>query len=420
MSILERFCRYASFDTQSSEESPSYPSTPGQFDFNRELEKELREIGFQDVRLDEYGVLTATVPANRPNVPVMAWLAHVDTSPETSGHGVKPQIHEKYDGGDIVLPGSGEILSPKDFPELKDVIGHTVITSDGTTLLGTDCKAGLTAIIEAAERLLKDNSLPHGEIRICFSVDEEVGRGTEHLDPSRLNADVAYTLDGGALGMVDSETFSADLATVTITGINTHPAHGKDHMVNAIRIGAEFISRMPRVSLSPETSDKRQGFLHPYSFEGGVDKTEIKIILRDFETELLSVKKDILDSIAVALRAEYPKATIEVNVRRQYRNMRDGLVKEPRAIPYALEAWRRSGIEPRRTIIRGGTDGSGLTEMGLPTPNLSSAQHNIHSLNEWTSVEEMEKVTEVLLNLAAIWTEAPGLETIREAPLDEG
>lgn len=420
MAIQERFCRYASIDTQSSEESSTYPSTLTQVEFNRKLKVELEEMGCQDIELDQYGILTATIPANRPGVPVMAWLAHVDTSPETSGKGVKPQVYPDYQGQDLPLPGLGKVMSPREFPELKEYIGQTVITSDGSTLLGTDCKAGLTAIVEAAERLIKDPSIPHGEIRLVFSVDEEVGGGTKHMGPDRIKADVAYTLDGGGHSMVDCETFSANLATIKITGINTHPSYGKGQMVNAIRIGCDFISRLPQVSLSPETSDKRQGFLHPYSFEGGVDSVTIKIILRDFETPALDDYKALLESIAVALRAEHPKAVIEVEVTKQYRNMRDGLVKEPRALLYAYEAMRRVGCTPRKTIIRGGTDGSGLTEMGLPTPNLSSAQHNIHSPYEWTTVEEMELTTQLLLALAAVWLEAPDADTIEDVPLDLG
>lgn len=418
MSILERFCRYASIDTQSCEDATCYPSTPTQTEFNKALKLELQEIGFSDIVLDEYGILTATIPATKPGLPVMAWLAHVDTSPETSGNGVKPQVYHNYQGQDLPYAGApGKVLSAAEFPELKQVIGHTLITSDGSTLLGTDCKAGLTSIVEAAEHILK-NPMPHGEIRLVFSVDEEVGAGTLHMSPDRIKADVGYTLDGGGLGCLDSETFSADLATVVIEGVNTHPAHGKGQMVNAIRIGSQLIARLPQVTLSPETSDKRQGFLHPYSFEGSVAHTEIKIILRDFETAALKDYADLLESLAVSLRAENPRASITVNVRKQYRNMRDGLVKEPRALPYAAEAMRQAGIEPKQTIIRGGTDGSGLTEMGLPTPNLSSAQHNIHSPYEWTTVEEMAKTTEILINLAKLWAECPPIDSIATPELE--
>lgn len=404
MSTLERFCRYAAINTHSDEESSSYPSTPMQVDFNRLLKDELTAMGCKDVVLDEYGILTATVPATRPGVPVIAWLAHVDTSPEVSSENIKPQVIENYQGQVLTLPGNpAKKLDPAEFPELNDVIGHTLITSDGTTLLGTDCKAGLTAIVEAAEYLIQHPEIPHGEIRLCFSVDEEVGNGTLHLSPERIKADAAYTLDGGSVGMIDGETFSADLAVVTIKGINTHPANGKGRMVNAIRIGAELLTHLPIVSLTPETSEGREGFLHPYSFEGSVDFTEIKIILRDFETEALADYAKLLEAAADTVRAEYPKAEIKVEIRKQYRNMREGLAKDPRVVDYADEAMRSLGVVPKHTIIRGGTDGSGLTAMGLPTPNLSSAQHNIHSCQEWTSVQEMDHTKDVLLAIAEVW-----------------
>ncbi|MGM9991355.1 MAG: peptidase T [Candidatus Bruticola sp.] len=406
MAIVERFCRYAAIDTHADEDSTSSPSTPEQIEFNKQLKKELIEMGCQEVILDDYGILTATIPANRPNIPVIAWLAHVDTSPEVDSRNVKPQVVPNYQGQVLVLPGDpSQKLDPEEFPELKTVIGHTLITTDGTTLLGSDCKSGLTAIVEAAEHLINHPEIPHGEIRLVFSIDEEIGKGTVHMNPERIKADVAYTLDGGATSMIDCETFSADLAVVTIEGINTHPAHGKGHMVNALTIGADFVSRLPKLILTPETSDGRQGFLHPYSFEGSVGFTEIKIILRDFETEALAQYAKILTNIAENLAAENPRASINVNVVKQYRNMREGLSKDPRALDYAEEAMRRLGINPERTIIRGGTDGSGLTEMGLPTPNLSSGQHNIHSRLEWTSAEEIEQTKNVLLSLAQIWYE---------------
>ncbi|MGM9998677.1 MAG: peptidase T [Candidatus Bruticola sp.] len=406
MAIIERFCRYAAIDTHADEDSTSCPSTSEQTEFNKQLKKELIEMGCQDVTLDEYGILTATIPANRPNIPVIAWLAHVDTSPEVDSRNVKPQVVTNYQGQVLVLAGDpSQKLDPQEFPELKTVIGHTLITTDGTTLLGSDCKSGLTAIVEAAEYLIQHPEIPHGEIRLVFSVDEEIGKGTVHMNPERIKADAAYTLDGGATSMIDCETFSADLAVVTIEGINTHPAHGKGHMVNALTIGADFVARMPKLILTPETSDGRQGFLHPYSFEGSVGFTEIKIILRDFETEALAKYAKILNNIAENLAAENPRASINVKVVKQYRNMREGLSKDPRALNYAEEAMRRLGINPERTIIRGGTDGSGLTEMGLPTPNLSSGQHNIHSRLEWTSVEEIEQTKNVLLSLAQVWYE---------------
>ena len=418
MSILERFCRYASLDTRAVEETEDYPSSPGQLDFNRALARELEELGCQEVHLDEHGVLTATVPGNRPGVPVVAFVAHVDTSPETSGTNVRPQVHPDYQGQDLVLPGDPtKVLRPSEFPELLGAVGRTVITTDGTTLLGSDDKSGVAAVVEMAERLLRDDTLPRGTVRLCFTCDEEIGAGTRHLTPERLGARVAYTVDGEGEGSVDSETFSADLALLRVRGVNTHPSRGKGRMVNALRIAADFLTRLPQARLAPETSDGREGFLHPYKMEGGVDEATVRILLRDFETEALPRQKELLESLAVALRAEHPRAGIEIEVQRQYRNMRDGLEGEPRAIAYALEAMRRCGLEPRRTAIRGGTDGSALTEMGLPTPNLSSGQHNIHSPYEWTTVEEMEKTVEVLLTLAAVWAEGPDPAGIRPAPL---
>lgn len=418
MPTLERFCRYVSFDTQAVEDASAYPSSAGQVELNRFLERELREMGCRDVLLDEHGILTATVPGNRAGIPVMAWVAHVDTSPETSGKDVKPVVHEAYPGGTIVLPGDpSRRLCPEQCPDLDGVVGKTLVTSDGTTLLGADDKAGVTAVVEAAERLLKNPDLPRGDVRLCFTCDEEVGNGVRHLSLERVGARVAYTVDGEGQGTVDTETFSADLALVRVRGVNTHPSRGKGKMVNAVRIAAELISRLPRARLAPETSGGREGFLHPYRIEGGVAEATVRIILRSFETDELAAHARLLGQIAEGLRAEHPEAVVEVDIRRQYRNMRDGLKSEPRAVAYAVEAMRRVGLDPRQTIIRGGTDGSNLTSMGLPCPNLASGQHNMHSPLEWTCLEEMEKTVEVLLALAAVWAEGPPAESIAPAPL---
>lgn len=415
MSLQERFCRYVSLDTTAVDDSDAYPSSPGQLEFNRRLADELRAIGCADVEMDANGILTATVPGNREGVPVVAWVAHVDTSPEAPGKDVKPQIHPNYAGGDLVLPGDpSKVLRAED---LKSALGRTIITTDGTTLLGSDDKSGVTVIVEAAERLLRNPQLPRGKVRLLFSCDEEIGNGAKHIDLARLGAQIAYTLDGEATGSVDSETFSADLATVTVRGVNTHPSRGKGRMVNALRIAADLVSRLPRTRLSPETSDGRDGFLHAYRMEGGVAEATVRILLRDFETEALPRQAELLEHLAEVLRREHPGATLTVDVRKQYRNMRDGLVAEPRAVAYAVEAMRRCGLQPHRTAIRGGTDGSTLTERGLPCPNLSSGQHNLHSYLEWTTVEEMEKCVEVLIALAEVWTEAPDPAGIPEAPM---
>jgi tripeptide aminopeptidase len=408
--LLERFCRYARVDTQARENAGTYPSSPGQLNLGKMLAEELRSIGLNDAVINEHGIVQATIPATtRSESPVIAWVAHVDTSPETSGANVQPIVHRNYDGGDIVLPGDRtKILRAADNPELTALKGFTIITSDGTTLLGADDKSGVAVIMHAAAYLVAHPELPHGRIRICFTCDEEIGHGIDHVDIGQLGAQVAYTLDGGPLGEINGETFSADLATVTITGINTHPAYAKGKMVNAVRLAGMLIDRLPLQTLAPETTAEREGFLHPYRIEGGVGQVTLRILLRDFETAKLGEKAHLLDDLSKLLNAEYPSARIEVQRTAQYRNMADGLAKEPRALKLAQEAMRRAGIEPKPTIIRGGTDGSRLTELGLPTPNLFASEHNIHSPLEWTCVEEMASAASVLVELAKLWVgEAP-------------
>lgn len=403
--ILDRFLKYVRIDTQASEHTSTYPSTPGQLDLSRLLAAECRELGLSAVSDDEFGIVMATVPSTVPQMaPTIAWFAHVDTSPETSGANVKPIVHERYDGRDIVLPGDpSKIIRVSENPALRDLIGATIVTTDGTTLLGADDKAGIAAILTAADYLMAHPELPHGPIRICFTCDEEIGHGVDKVDLGKLGAVCAYTLDGDGQGMVDCETFSADLAIVTVTGINIHPSIAKGKMVNAIRILSQFLSRLPMETLSPETTDDRDGFLHPYSMEGSVAKATVRILLRDFETPKLSEYKALLESIAADLRCAHARAAIDIQIVEQYRNMRDGLDKEPRALPKALAATRAAGLEPQQTIIRGGTDGSRLTALGLPTPNLSTGEHNPHSPLEWTSVEEMQKAADVLVALAIEW-----------------
>lgn len=403
--ILDRFVRYVRINTQSSEHSTTYPSTPGQLDLSRLLATECRTLGLRDVSWDEFGIVMATIPATVPHAaPTIAWLAHVDTSPETSGAGVKPIVHEKYDGRDIVLPGDvNKVIRVSENPVLRELIGATIVTTDGTTLLGADDKAGVAAIMTAAEHLMSHPELPHGPIRVCFTCDEEIGHGVDKVDLGKLGAVCGYTLDGDSQGMVDCETFSADLAVVTVTGINIHPSIAKGKMVNAIRILSQFIARLPTESLSPETTDGRDGFLHPYQLEGGVAKASVRILLRDFETPTLREHAQRLEAIAADVRKLHPRASIDIQIVEQYRNMRDGLNKEPRALAKALAATRAAGLEPMQTIIRGGTDGSRLTALGLPTPNLSTGEHNPHSPLEWTSVEEMQKAADVLVALAIEW-----------------
>ncbi|HCS52089.1 peptidase T [Rubinisphaera sp.] len=403
--LLERFLTYVCIDTQSDETSPSAPSTEKQLDLSRLLEKECRELGLEDVSLSPHGIVLATLPSNiSEKVPTIAWVAHVDTSPEYSGTNVNPIVHEEYDGEDIVLPGDpSKVLKVSENPELSQLVGESIITTDGTTLLGADDKSGIAVIMAAVEYLLQHPEIPHGPIRVCFTVDEEIGRGIENMDFEALDSVCAYTLDSDGRGRIDSETFSADQATIIVMGINTHPSVGKGAMVNAIRILSAFIDRMPQLTLSPETTDGREGFMHPYHISGGVAEASARIILRDFETENLNAQAKLLESIAESLRSEYPKAEIEVQIKEQYRNMRDGLEKEPRALPFAIEATAAAGLEPHQDIIRGGTDGSLMTAAGLPTPNLSSGQHNPHSPLEWTSEIEMESAKMVLVELARRW-----------------
>lgn len=406
--LLERFCRYVRIATQADETSTTYPSTPGQLELGRLLADELRAMGVRDVEQDKHGIVMATIPATQSTpAPVIAWIAHVDTSPETTGLGVKPQVHRNYDGNDIVLPGDpSKVLRVADSPELTALIGKTIVTTDGTTLLGADDKAGIAVIMTAAAHLLAHPEVPHGLVRICFTCDEEIGHGVDHLDLNKLGAQVGYTLDGGGTGEIDVETFSADLAVVTITGVNIHPAFAKGRMINALRIAGAFLDRMPWQALSPETTENRAGFLHPYRIEGGVGSVTFRILLRDFDTGKLAEKAKLLHNIGFLLMVEHPGSQIDVTVTPQYRNMAEGLVKEPRAVDFAELAMQRVGLEPKRTIVRGGTDGSRLTELGLPTPNLSCGEHNLHSPLEWTCLEEMQTAVDVLVELARIWGNA--------------
>jgi tripeptide aminopeptidase len=407
-SLLDRFCRYVRTDTQADEKAGTYPSSPGQLELGRLVLAELHGMGVQNAAQDEHGIVLGTLPATgRPNAPVIAFIAHFDTSPETSGHNVKPIVHRNYDGRDIVLPGDpSKVIRVADNPELQNLKGCTLVTTDGTTLLGADDKAGLAVIMETAAHLMMHPEIPHGPIRVCFTCDEEIGHGVDHLDLEKVGAHVGYTLDGSGAGEIDGETFSADLAVIKITGINIHPAIAKGRMVNACRILGAFLDRLPRLTLAPEMTADREGFLHPYRLEGGVAEATIRILLRDFDTARLAKHAEVLRDVARGLEAEYPRARIEVLVTPQYRNMADGMGKEPRALTFAEEAMRRVGLAPKRTIIRGGTDGSRLTELGLPTPNLSTGEHNLHSPLEWTCLEEMTTAMRVLIELAQVWGEA--------------
>jgi tripeptide aminopeptidase len=368
------------------------------------LRDELLAMGLADARQDEHGIVFATIPATVPGAPTVAFNAHVDTSPETTGRNVNPQVIRNYPGGDIVLPkDTSKVIRVADSPELTDLVGKTIVTTDGTTLLGADDKAGVAVIMEAARVLAENPGIPHGPVRVVFTCDEEIGKGVLHLDPTSFGSTVAYTLDGTGAGEIEAETFSADKATVTITGVNIHPAIARGRMTNAVRLAGMFLDRLPKRTTSPETTADREGFIHPYVIEGGVGEVKVHCLLRDFETPQLAVKAELLREVARQVEREYPEARVRVDVHEQYRNMRDGIAKEPRAVAFAEEATRRAGLEPHFKSIRGGTDGAMLTAKGLPTPNLSTGEHNFHSPLEWTCLEEMEAAVRVVVELVQVW-----------------
>lgn len=403
-SLVERFLRYTRFDTQSSETSESFPSTAKQRALSEELARELRELGLADAAVDEHGYVMATVPGNVSHaVPVVGLIAHVDTSPEVSGENVKAQLHRNYDGKPIRLSGD-VVLDPAESPELRDHVGHTVITSDGTTLLGADNKAGCAEIVTLCERLMRGPSIPHGTLRIAFTPDEEVGNGTKHFDVKRYGAEVAYTVDGESPGEVENETFCADAATVTFTGVNVHPGYAKDKLASAIKAATTFIDLLPP-AMAPETTEGKQGYLHPVAVKGGVEETVVKLILRDFEEAGLKEQAKMLEAIAAAVRVKHPRVKVGVAIEESYRNMRFVLEKHPKVVDYALEAVKRAGLEPKLHRIRGGTDGSRLCYMGLPTPNIFTGGHLFHSRREWIAAEDMESAVRTLIELCKVWVE---------------
>ena len=394
-------------DTRSDEQSTSVPSTPGQLVLLRQLVSELHEIGVSDAAMDEHGYVMATIPptSSREHAPVIGFIAHVDTSPEMPGNGVRPIVHRAYDGRDIVLPDDpSAVLRVADDPALASQIGNDVVTASGLTLLGADDKAGVAEIMEAAAYLLAHPEIPHGPVRIGFTPDEEIGRGADHFDVARFGAVCAYTLDGGGRGELEFESFSADAITVTFKGFNTHPGYAKGKMVNAIRLAADFIARLPRTELTPETTDGYEGYLHPYRMEAGVDRTSVKLLVRDFATARLAEKEALVERLAREVVASDPRASVEIRIEESYRNMREVLDRHPRVIANAREAIRRAGLEPIEKPIRGGTDGSRLSFMGLPTPNLFAGEHNFHSRLEWVSAQDMDKAVNVIVHLCEIWS----------------
>jgi tripeptide aminopeptidase len=403
--LLDRFCRYVRIHTEANDKAGTYPSSPGQLELGKMLLSELRGLGLKDSKQSEFGIVTATIPATiKHAAPVIALFAHMDTSPETSGKNVKPIVHANYNGADLVLPGDkSKVLRPADCPELTTCVGKTIITTDGTTLLGGDNKGGIAVIMEAAAFLLRHPEIPHGDIRVCFTCDEEIGHGVDHITPDEVGpAVVGYTLDGAGEGLIEAETFSADKAVITFTGANIHPALAKDKMINAVKMAATFIDNLPG-ELSPEKTDGRDGFVHPYLIEGGVAKVTVTYLLRDFDTTKLWDQARLLHGNAEMIERLYPKSKVNVSITPQYRNMAEGLKKEPRAVAYAMEAMEKAGLKPKIGSVRGGTDGSQLTAKGLPTPTLSTAEHNIHSPLEWTCLEEMQSAVRVIVELVQRW-----------------
>jgi tripeptide aminopeptidase len=370
------------------------------------LADELRVLGIADVVMDEYGYVMATVPATPgyEQAPVIGFIAHVDTSPEMPGHDVRPIVHERYDGGDIVLPDDpSAVLRAADDPALAAQIGHDIVTASGLTLLGADDKAGVAEIMAAVEELVTRRGGVHGPIRVAFTPDEEIGRGANHFDVARFGATCAYTLDGGGCGELEYESFSADAITVTFKGFNTHPGYAKGRMVNAIRVAADFVAALPRGEMSPETTEGYEGYLHPYQMHASVDRTSVKVLIRDFATPELKRKEAFVEQIARDVVSRHPGAEVELAIEESYRNMREVLAQHPRVVDLARQAIRLAGLEPIERPIRGGTDGSRLSFMGLPTPNLFAGEHNFHSRLEWVSAQDMDKAVEVIIRLAGLW-----------------
>lgn len=403
--LLERFLRYVRLDTAADPHSSTYPSSDKQRVLGKLLADELTAMGMDEVEFTPDGLVIATVPATvAGDLPVVAAVAHLDTSPEAPSENVNPQVIDNYPGGDIELP-SGAVIAIADCAELDQMVGDTLITTDGTTLLGGDDKAGVAIIMEVAHTLMEHPEIPHGPLRIVMTCDEEIGRGIEKIDLPALAATVAYTIDGGGRGRIDVETFSADAITVTFTGHNIHPAIAKDRMVNSTRAAARFVESLPLNSETPETTEGRNGFIHVHDIVGGVGKTRVELILRSFETDQLAEYAQRVEKLAEAAAADFPGMRVECVVRKQYRNLRDGLERLPEAVSLAETAFANIGVPHSREIVRGGTDGSQLTEKGLPTPNLSSGQHNIHSVLEFANLNEMGDATMHLIELLRLWGE---------------
>jgi tripeptide aminopeptidase len=405
--VTERFLRYVLIDTQSDPESPASPSTEKQKDLGRVLAAELRDMGVADAHLDDYGYVYGTIPANTDKkVPVICFCSHMDTSPDVTGKDVKPQVVNNYRGGDITLSGdTSQVIRFAEHPALKNQIGNDIITTDGTTLLGADNKAGVAEIMDAAHFFINNPQVKHGTIKILFTPDEEIGRGVDNVDLTKLGAEFGYTMDGESAGCVEDETFSADGAVITINGVSAHPGYAKGKMEHAIKIAAAIVERLPKEGCSPETTSGKQGFLHPIGIEGALEQATLSFIVRDFTEEGLKEKEVLLENIVKDVMKDYPRSTYRFEVREQYRNMKQVIDRHPHILEYAVEAIRRAGLRPIHTAIRGGTDGSRLSFMGLPCPNIFAGEHAFHSRLEWASRQDMEKAVQTIVHLAMIWEE---------------
>lgn len=405
--VTERFLRYVRIDTQSNPNSPTCPSTEKQKDLGRLLAAELQGMGISDAHLDQHGYVYATIPSNTDKkVPVICFCSHMDTSPDCSGRNVRPQIMENYRGGDIVLSSDPTlVIRLAEHPALKNQIGNDIITTDGTTLLGADNKAGVAEIMDAAQFLIGNPQIKHGTIKILFTPDEEIGRGVDKVDIKKLGADFGYTIDGEIAGSIEDETFSADGATLTIRGVSAHPGYAKGKMEHSIKIAAGILERLPREGCSPETTSGKQGFLHPIGISGGLEETTLSFIVRDFTEEGLKEKEALLERTVKDVMKEFPRSSYRLEIKEQYRNMKQVIDRHPHIVEYAIEAIRRAGLRPIKTAIRGGTDGSRLSFMGLPCPNIFAGEHAFHSRLEWVSRQDMEKAVQTIVHLAMIWEE---------------
>ena len=405
--VTERFLHYVTIDTQSDPASDSFPSTEKQKDLGRLLVNELIAIGLHDAHLDDYGYVYATVPSNsdKSNIPVICFCSHMDTAPDCSGEGVNPIVHQNYQGQDIVLPDdNSQIIRLTEHPDLKNQLGNDVITASGTTLLGADNKAGVAEVMDACYQLMNHPEIRHGKIRILFTPDEEIGRGVDKVDMEKLGAYAGYTMDGESLGNMENETFSADGAKLTINGASAHPGFAKGKMQSAIKIAGQIVAALPH-DLSPERTEGKHGFVHPVAIEGHVETATIDFIIRDFDDEKLTKHAEIIREIAETVTARFPGSSYQLDVKPQYRNMKKMLDQHPEIVEYGMEAMQRAGLEARLCSIRGGTDGSRLSFMGLPCPNIFAGEHAFHSKHEWISIQDMQKAVETILHLCEIWEE---------------